>query len=433
MRLPGFAAESALYRTSVHYKMAVGAENAVLPPQAFEATFGSSMPLVECGGACDCLPGCALDGNNNCTRECKCPRGCVFGSPTRDCNIISCPCSPGACCPPGREGCGVSPGGAGFCCPTGEFCCNPATRQCCAANQTCTAGGVCCPNANVCGDQCCAAGQNCLNGCCATNTGALKLNSNTNYLLANCANGPNCAGSCQNIEDLIVRFNVGPKPMVAAVTPCSGGSSTPNGGFTIQLNAYNPAGDGLQYIFLISGNQIAWQVQYWQGGTQFYSNPAGSGSTTIVSLPSANNTIPGGYIFEIALNNVNGNVTGGRFQVTDNNGKTTSSPFGVNPTFYFPIRAFQVNIIGPDGCQCSEFSPGGGTLTYEVSSGQLCVEGGLPEVCSGTTENTCETSNASYGPIGPNCCSSTLSQSVTFSTALKCPNPPGCCSSTCAG
>jgi hypothetical protein len=284
--------------------------------------------------------------------------------------------------------------------------------------------------------QCCEEGQTCFNGCCATNTRGLRLNSNANYLLASCSNWPNCAGSCQNINGLTVRFQVGPEDMVAAVTPCGGGPSTANGGFTIQLNAYNPAGDGLQYVFLISGGQIVRQVQYWQGGTQIYSLPPDSGSVKIVSLPSKTNTVPANYIFEIDLNvdnDTSGNVTGGTFKVTDNNGYTTPSPFTVDPSYLYPIRAFQVNIIGPDGCRCSEFSPGVGTITYKVPTGQqLCVEGGLPEVCSNSTENTCETSNAKYGPIGPPCCGGELSQSVSFSTAITCPYPPGCCSYQCA-
>jgi hypothetical protein len=127
------------------------------------------------------------------------------------------------------------------------------------------------------------------------------------------------------------------------------------------------------------------------------------------------NTIPAGYLFEIALNESNGNVTSATFTVTD---ERTRTPVGTPVTvpvpsaYQFPIVAFEVNVVGPDNLSNSAFSSGAGQITYK-SSGQLCVEGGLPESCSGNGTITGETSNATYGTIGPPCCASQLTQSLS--------------------
>jgi hypothetical protein len=214
--------------------------------------------------------------------------------------------------------------------------------------------------------------------------------------------------------------------MVAAVTPFGGGGTpTQNGGFSMQLNAYNPAGpttSWMQYVFTISGNAINYGVAYWDVNAACgcghavcdCSPPLVNLSGTVLSLPS--NTIPAGYVLEIDLSNDGfGNITGALFSVTDNTGKTTSSPATLEPSHQFPIVAFQVNFVGPDGAASSQFSSGAGSITYEISNGQLCVEGGLPDLCSkssGSRASTGEKSNATYGTIGPPCCASQLTQSL---------------------
>jgi hypothetical protein len=137
---------------------------------------------------------------------------------------------------------------------------------------------------------------------------------------------------------------------------------------------------------------------------------------TVLSLPS--NTIPAGYVLEIELNNDSfGNVTGALFSVTDNTGKTTSSLATLDPSHQFPIVAFEANVVGPDNASNSKFSSGAGTITYEISNGQLCAEGGLPDISCGSPGtkliSTAETSNATYGTIGPTCCASLITQSVS--------------------
>jgi hypothetical protein len=196
--------------------------------------------------------------------------------------------------------------------------------------------------------------------------------------------------------------------MVAAV----GGDQ--NGGFTMQLNAYNPAGpttSWMQYVFLVSDNTIKAQVQYWDMAAfaQLLSL-----QKQVLSLSS--NTIPAGYVLEIGLRDEDGNISAAEFKVTDENGNTTIREIKISYTGYrFPIVAFQVNIGGPDNSSHSRFSSGSGTITY-VSNGQLCVEGGLPDLCSkssGSNTPTAETSTASYGAIGPPCCASQLAQSLS--------------------
>jgi len=205
------------------------------------------------------------------------------------------------------------------------------------------------------------------------------------------------------------------------------------GGFTIQLNGYSPnnvtrAGGSywMQYIFWIHGAggtptdyQIDTQVQYYNCNDSNLcaknANPCENvcGGQNIVSGRNSN-TIPAGYLFEIAVNNdSNGNITSATFTVTDS-GTPVGSPVTVPvPSAYqFPIVAFQVNIVGPDNGSTATFTSGKGTITYESSS-QLCVEGGLPDGCSGNGTPTGEKSTAKYGTIGPPCCGSQLSQSLS--------------------
>jgi hypothetical protein len=237
--------------------------------------------------------------------------------------------------------------------------------------------------------------------------------------------------------------------MVATVTPSGGGPPTANGGFTMQLNAFNPTGQGtswMQYVFLISGNAITAQVQYWniaafdncvsqcnqncvrQGGnvSQCQSNCPGNCvnsqtqpvnlSQNIISKMSSN-TIRAGYVLEIDLTDSNGNITKASFNVKDNNGQTvgTPAPLSLDANHQFPIVAFQVNIVGPANLSNSTFSSGAGTIgtIAYTSSGQLCVEGGLPDGCSGSGTPTGETSNVAYATIAPPCCNSSLTQSIS--------------------
>jgi hypothetical protein len=213
-------------------------------------------------------------------------------------------------------------------------------------------------------------------------------------------------------------------------------------GFSIQLNAYNPGGsptDWMQYVFIISGNTISGSVQYWNSAAyvrccQQPGNNNCSGTTNpcvctptqscpvvtqtavgntgpiVNNLPS--NNLPAGYNLQIELGNDNaGNITEATFVVIDNNNvRKASAPVQNLPLF--PISSFQTDVVGPGNGQSTIFSGGAGTITYSVASGQLCLEGGLPDQCTGKSTPTAEDSNAAYGTIA-SCCGSTLTQSVT--------------------
>jgi hypothetical protein len=437
MSTPGFTAEHSLYRTRRNYCMseAYHQANGIMLPELLP-----QIPASAHGGPpiTFCPPGqelCSVSG----TAGFCCPPGQSCCDPeTNSCCLPGQPCCNGECCTQPRWSCCngecCAPGWCcnGICCPE-NVCCNGV---CCSAGQACC-NGVCCPAGQCgCDGVCCSEGQACYNGCCATNTSGLTLSSKSNYLLIN--------GNCQNMKDLSVSLNV-TQDMVAAVTPSSGGSVTQNGGFDLQLNAYNPAGpttSWMQYFFNVSGNAISYQVQYHDIQAECACGhavcdcapPLVNLNGTVLSLSS--NTIPAGYVLEIDLSNDSvGNITGAIFTVTDNSGNTTSRSATLPATQQFPIVAFQVNVVGPDGGSNSQFSSGAGTITYEISNGQLCVEGGLPDLCSesagskaGTAE-TAETSNATYGAIGPPCCASQLTQS--FQTPVPpipcCPPGTKCC------
>jgi hypothetical protein len=217
-----------------------------------------------------------------------------------------------------------------------------------------------------------------------------------------------------------------------------------NNGFSMQLNAFNPTSPSvttswLQYAFIASGQTIQGTVQYWNIGAfgqccaaqncsanpnacvcssptstcPVITTPVFQFTPTIVSVPSSNN-LPAGYNLQIQLSNDNaGNITKATFVVIDNNGNSHSQSISLPSGSQFPISAFLANIVGPGNAASTTFTSGAATLTYQVSSGQLCLEGELPDsLCSGSGTGTAETSNATYGQIAP-CCGSQLTQSVT--------------------
>jgi hypothetical protein len=452
MRLPGFNASSTLYKTSGHYRVAEAGENysgavglrpmpeSHSPPPQSPGAF-ASFPSKPDRIVRNCDP--CYSSNGVCLQRCEtcvpCPPG-KLPNGCGGCTTTTVPCTAGTPqCNPGEVA------SCGICCPTGQVNCfgtcvdtsidAPNCGTCgnsCPTGQPCLGGQCICVFGTFCDGQCCGEGQDCFNNCCATNTSGLTLSSSSNYLLTNGKN-------CQNIKDLKVSLKV--TQDMFAISPTLGGDA----GCTMQLNAYNPAGpttNWMQYIFLVSGNAIQYQVQYWDmaaacacvspGSPCTCTGPLVNKSGTVLSLP--NNTIPAGYTLQIDLNNdTAGNITGALFSVTDNNGNTKSQTATLDANHHFPIVAFQVNVVGPDNFSDSQFSSGAGTITYGTSTGQLCVEGGLPDTCSnslGSNTPTGETSNAIYGPIQSPCCASELTQSLSTPVPPSipcCPTGTKCC------
>jgi hypothetical protein len=121
MTIPGFNAETSLYKTSVHYRLTGASVQAdgVTPSQV-------SFPIRPFGS---CGP-CYRDISGNCSRDCG---GCIL-FPTVSCYHWTEPCNPSACPPP--------------CCPPGYHCCGECLPGRCVpdpfSGQGCVPPGVRC-------------------------------------------------------------------------------------------------------------------------------------------------------------------------------------------------------------------------------------------------------------------------------------------------
>src|SRR5262249_32971476 len=152
-------------------------------------------------------------------------------------------------------------------------------------------------------------------------------------------------------------------------------------------------------------------VQYWNIAAY---QSCGGGSTCVNSTTQPvnladtvvqpfSNTLQAGSNLTIQLaNDLSGNITQAIFSVTDNTGKTSSKTIPLPSTALFPIVAFQANVVGPDSGAGVAFTQGAGNIVYRAATGELCLEGGLPDRCSKSAGNntpSAETSNATYGVI----------------------------------
>jgi Stigma-specific protein, Stig1 len=409
MCIPGFTAQAALYG-SLHYYATLSGSVPAWPQPLLAAMPKGGFNPPDCEVTCgpygpDCMRTCSVDchpgfpGNSHTFKESRCSatEGCCRG----ECLDFQHDPNCGAC--------GKKCSGSSSTCCRGE-CVNlrQSTRNCGECGRDCRPGsceaGVCvCPSgSNTCGGICCPPGQDCSHGCCVTNADSVVLGSDKNVLLFN---------GCKNIEDLTVSLRV-TEHLVATE------------GFSLQLNAYSPPGsstDWLQYIFQITGNEIAGVVQYWDTSAACCHphsdvcdcvGPVVNTRSSIRSLSS--NAIPAGFELKVFLNtDDNERVTSATFTVIDDHGHTDSQTIDIDSGDLHRIRAFEVNAVGLGNSSNAHFSSGAGTITYEVLTGELCVEGGLPERCTNMTGGTAETSNAKYGPMGPQCCDSRLSQSLS--------------------
>ena len=189
MKMPGFNAESSLYRTSGRYHMVYffGQANGAIHPA--DTCFDRCMDACIKAGLDSDVPIAIL--RNECKPPCLIKCGTLPPPPppcppeTERCGRFCCP--PNTCCY-----------GSG-CCQSGETCilgsgCCPAVKacgdRCCGQNEVCLSPGVCCP---LCGNRCCAPGESCTgDGCCL----------NTNITTDNrCCPNVVCNGQCCGLRE----------------------------------------------------------------------------------------------------------------------------------------------------------------------------------------------------------------------------------------
>ena len=220
MRLPGFSAETSLYKTSRHYRLIAKfgqADGTIYLTLSINALVKSSLDFIELGtkssldliyfdrpspiSGRECWRQCL--GSNPCADE-SCRRQRGF-SCTKKCGPQPCPklgqtrCYFGECCEPGEvctlDGCfhpnsvcrdhfgddrlcvgRCLPGG---CCPTGNVVCN---NQCCGIGWSCTSEG-CCPPGVCCETTACAPGKVCCGGkvCCPDGADCRLVNGTSEY------------------------------------------------------------------------------------------------------------------------------------------------------------------------------------------------------------------------------------------------------------
>ena len=170
MGLPGFAADSSLYRTSVHYQMAAGGESAS-PTVAIAGP--AAPPVCPVGGCPVRVFGCGV---------CAQRESCCFLE-----TVIS----------------------GGF---TNEYyaCQNlqTSTSDCGACGHKCTPGEVCCNGTCVdptspaykCSAQCgCAGGMTCQNGSCKCPSGQTNCNGHCANLSSDLENCGSCGNFCPDL------------------------------------------------------------------------------------------------------------------------------------------------------------------------------------------------------------------------------------------
>src|SRR5580704_2374045 len=317
--LPGFSANSSLYRSRRFYR-GYDASSVTDASVAVEVVTASSGPRDAARPDGPFLPRLAgnpstemplhrnfLNGNGPfckpshgpCVSSTLFPTGCAEVIRTAECDTdeIACrgcanPCKGGTMC---SGICTITSGDPRNCGQCGNVClvgetCQNGQCVCPAPNSACV--GACTnlqSDPNHCGscNNACAGSEICCNGTC-TGTVAGVLYSNSNYVFDN---------NCQNITGLSVTMNV-TQDMLS------------DSGFTLQLNADSPSGiepdAWQQYGFSVGGGSIDAFINNWQDvSTQIVCGTVGLCSTPL------NNGLPSGYTLGLQLQyDGSQNVTG---------------------------------------------------------------------------------------------------------------------------
>ena len=212
MRLPGFNAETSLYKTSRHYRIGVEfglADETIHPALSINDLIKSSPDFyfkgrydfvsndfVSIRGCCkDCLSfpcadeSCRRQRSFYCTSKCSAEGigGCGCPPGRAVCEGLCCDpgdvCTLDGCSPPNqvcnnRGGClgECLPDG---CCPPGNVVCN---NHCCKLGWSCTSEG-CCPPGVCCESTACLPGKFCCGGkvCCRDGTDCKLVNGTSEY------------------------------------------------------------------------------------------------------------------------------------------------------------------------------------------------------------------------------------------------------------
>jgi hypothetical protein len=224
---------------------------------------------------------------------------------------------------------------------------------------------------------------------------------------------------CNNLQDLTVTLTVTEDLVTVG-----------NAGFSLQLNCFPTAGqifqnqtlNWFQYTLVVQNGQIGWNVEYWDTNNfrqsaptqstpwpaNYTPNPANttpalpviandSGYTTITNV--ASNQILAGSVLQVKMTtDTSGNITRVDYSYTDPSGGSHTAHYTFASYALFSIYGVEAVVVGPIGGAPTSFVSGGGTLTYNVSSGSLGVESST--TCGGYPEpGTAEDSNSIYGDV----------------------------------
>lgn len=444
MLIPGFSAESTLYKSILHYQsLASSGEATGLPLDASVVGFASA----DCSTSTPRFAPSARADDTTVQRFTPgpaCPSGtvcCDWDPESHRCytcaDLNSDPANCGHC---GNQ-CSTSQKclkGACTGCPDGLAACGNECVDLSNDPQNCQTCGNACPawphSTSTCvGGQCgfvCDAGFTpCGNVCCSsTCTGTVAppargLSGSSNYIFDS---------GCRNIPGPYVVLYVG-QDLRSDI------------GFSIQVNASSPAGAEpdawQQYGFKIVGNSIQGFINNWVNQTTMIVCDAIDLCPTPIT-----NGLPAGYSLALYLTTDDvDNVTGAIYQVYDSNGNQAANQSfsvdqarcncalppaytctGFQPGDLSPTTALTVEIVGPGGGSAATFSSSGSGVIEYGANALLTPLSSLP-ACVETPLETAEQSNAVYGTLN-GCPQVFMTQQFSFAGC-----PPGLtsCNGTC--